>query len=442
MNFILKISEKKLLDFLILITIIIFYYKLFVVNEHYPLHDEIIALDRYIKWNNFLRKDAIGNHTINSFIAVILNSIFGYNFINLRLISFASLIIILLLFRARFNSLFHYLICILAVTSSNILFNYSYIFRGYYVAAFLSIMTFFYLKKYFYNTRNINNLRILFLLIFLQLFHSLFTIYIAIPSLIMVSISVLKNKVKKEIIYTYAFFIIITISVYILFFFIDGFVSLYNSSLNFDFLFKNFLNIFIPCIISGFENIFFSAYTPSYFLALKDVFKSMYYGSDSILVAEPFFLIIYLLAFFIAILNFIRFRMSDYLSNTVLLIFIFFILLFKAPPLRVHTGTIFFCLFFIIDNINNFKIPYKNIISKISFILCLVLIINVTPNKNFQQTREVVMKIDKYKSNCIDANNQLTQYEIWILINYYPNQCRYKYDRILKVNILYNNRVR
>ena len=83
-----NISEKKILNFLIISTIIVFFIKIFYLYEHYPLLDEVIALDRYLEWKNFLRKDHIGGHTINSFIGVILKSIFGYNFELLRFISF------------------------------------------------------------------------------------------------------------------------------------------------------------------------------------------------------------------------------------------------------------------------------------------------------------------------------------------------------------------
>ena len=438
MSILFKIKEKKLLDILLFITVIIFYYKIFVIYEHYPLHDEVIALDRYIEWKNFLRKDIIGNHTLNSFIAAILNSFFGYDFINLRLISFVSLILILLFFRLQFSSIFLYLIFLTVITSSNILFNYSYIFRGYYVAAFLSVAIFFFLKKYFNDTNNIKVLRILFFLIFLQFFHSLFTIYIAIPSLMIIFFTTLKKKITKEIIYSYIFFSTSVISIYILFSFIDGFVLLHNSNLTFDFLLKNFFNIFIPCTISGFEKIFFSELTESNFFAIKSVFESMYYGVSNIYVAEPFFLLIYLLSFLLAVFNLIKLKMTDHLSNTILLIFIFFILISKAPPLRAFTGSVFFCLFYIINYFSYYKLPYKNIISKISFVLCFALIINVSPNENFQQTKETVMRIDKFKTDCINANDKLSQYEIWVLINYYPNQCGYKYNKKLKANILYD----
>ena len=438
MTFLSNSNEKKLLNILLLLAVSIFYYKIFIVYDHYPLHDEIIALDRYTEWKNFLRRNTIGNHTINSLIAVIHNSIFGYDFINLRLISFVSFVGILLVFRFLYNSVFLFLIFIIVLTSSNILFNYTYIFRGYYTAALLAILTFFYLKKYFYNINNIKNLRILLFLIFLQLFHSLFTIYIAIPSLIMILFLVLKRKIIKESFFSIFLFIILIILTYILFAFIDGFVSLHNSDLNFNFLFQNLFSILIPCIIEGLRPMFFNEYAPIDFFSLTSVFRTMYFGADYILVSEPVFLIIYLSSFLIMLFNLIKSKMTDYFSITMLLIFVFFIITFTAPPLRVHTGTIYFCLFYIMNYMDNFTFFKKKIISKLSFILCIFFITTVSPNNDFQQTKKSILKIDEFKSDCLKANKMLNQYEIWILINYYPSYCKYKYDSNMKINILFN----
>ena len=437
MSFLPHINEKKLLNILLLLTVSIFYYKIFIIYDHYPLHDEIIALDRYTEWKNFLRRNFIGNHTINSLIAVIHNSIFGYDFINLRLISFVSFVGILLVFRFLYNSVFLFLIFIIVLTSSNILFNYTYIFRGYYTAALLATLTFFYLKRYFNNSSCIKNLRILLFLIFLQLFHSLFTIYIAIPSLIMILFIVIKQKIIKESFFSIVIFTISLILIYILFAFIDGFVALHNSDLNFNFLFKNFFSILIPCVIEGFGPMFFNEWAPKDFFALNSVFSAMYYGADYILVSEPVFLIIYLSSFLIMLFNLFKSKMTDYFSITMLLIFIFFILTFTAPPLRVHTGTIYFCLFYIMNSMYNFNLFNKKIISKLSFILCIFFITYVSPNNNFQQTKNSILKIDEFKSDCSKANKMLNQYEIWILINYYPSYCKYKYDSGMKINILF-----
>jgi len=355
----------------------------------------------------------------------------------LRLISFVSFVGILFVFRALYNNVFLYLFFIIAVTTSNIMFNYIYIFRGYYVAALLATLTFYYLDKYFKENYKKKFLRILLILILIQFTHSLLTIYVAIPSLCIIILISIKEKIIKKNIFDFSFFFLLLISIYIFYSFLEGFVILHNSDLNFNFLFKNFFMIFIPCVITGFKSMFFSNYTPSDFFILQDVFRAMFYGADDILVSEPIFLIIYISAIFVAILNLSKLKSNYYLSITILIIFIFFISIFKAPPLRAHIGSVIFCLFYLINCISVLNLSNNKILNKISFIICFFLIINVTPNKDFQQTKQEILKIDKYKFDCIKAREKLNQYEVWVMINYYPNNCNYKYDSDLKKNILF-----
>ena len=94
-------------------------------------------------------------------------------------------------------------------------------------------------------------------------------------------------------------------------------------------------------------------------------------------------------------------------------------------------------IFYLINCISVLNLSNNKILSKISFIICFFLITNVTPNTDFQQTKKEILKIDEYKFDCINANDKLNQYEVWVLINYYPNRCSYKYDSDLKENIIF-----
>tara|TARA_Y100000741_G_C18070581_1_gene484369 strand:- start:400 stop:720 length:321 start_codon:yes stop_codon:yes gene_type:complete len=101
----------------------------------------------------------------------------------------------------------------------------------------------------------------------------------------------------------------------------------------------------------------------------------------------------------------------------------------------------FFLLFYLLNEIKNFLSRFKNKnkfkINEISFIILLFLAILVSPNRNYEQFKDEIIKIDKYKENCGLANEFLTQKEIWILINFYPRACKYKYDSQLLKNITY-----
>lgn len=438
-----NISEKKILDFLILSTIIVFYFKIFYFYDHYPLLDEVIVLDRYLEWKSFLRKDHIGNHTINSFIGVILKSIFGYNFELLRFISFFCFILILLFFRLMFKNLYLYIFFISLIVLSNALFNYMYIFRGYYVHAFLCVASFYFLKKYFVHGRNQVNLNIILFLIFVQLAHSLLTIYIAVPIFILILIDNYKNNQIKNNILNYLLYLILPVFFsFLLYSFLEGFVVLHYGNLNFNFLFKNFFLIFLECVKKGFEMIFFSSYTTTNFFSLFNTITMLYHGYDDILISEPIILLIYFLSISFALFNCLRLKTFSYLDYLIVIIFVFFILLFKSPTLRVHIGISIFCLLYIINclelylpkiNVSDIKSYYIT-----SVVICFFVIFIASPNKDFQQLKNHVIKIDKYKHNCKIANTELNSSEKWVLINYYPDACKHRYDGKIQDNFLYD----
>jgi hypothetical protein len=68
----------------------------------------------------------------------------------------------------------------------------------------------------------------------------------------------------------------------------------------------------------------------------------------------------------------------------------------------------------------------------------IITLFNAEPNTKYNlQLNKEIKKINLIKKNCENANIFLTQYEIWILINFYPNDCKYYYDYENKINILY-----
>ena len=61
------------------------------------------------------------------------------------------------------------------------------------------------------------------------------------------------------------------------------------------------------------------------------------------------------------------------------------------------------------------------------------------PDENFYQTKIAIDKINSLKNNysCKEFNKELTEYEIWIVKNYYPNLCNYYYNFSNEKNVLY-----
>ncbi len=84
----LNFDNQTLVRGILLSTLIIFAYKIFLDFEHFPIHDEIITLDRYLRLDTFLLRTAPNNHVLLSLYGTIINSIFGYNFLILRICVF------------------------------------------------------------------------------------------------------------------------------------------------------------------------------------------------------------------------------------------------------------------------------------------------------------------------------------------------------------------
>ena len=92
------------------------------------------------------------------------------------------------------------------------------------------------------------------------------------------------------------------------------------------------------------------------------------------------------------------------------------------------------------------KNSFLNIIfrnSFLSFLFCTLSLIITIPyiniNNNYlQELKNKIKLIDNFKNDCDRSNKILDQDHIWILINFYPNRCYYKYDYLKKINIISN----
>lgn len=443
MSYNLKFFKLQSIDGLTLLISIILYFKFFILNDHIPLHDEVTAIERFTEWKNFLRKDGVNNHTLISFYGVIVRSIFGFDLSIFRLISFLSIVGIIFLFNRIFNNFFYFLLLILIIFNSNFLLNAINTFRGYYIYAFLSCLIFYFLILLDQNKQKINALRIILILSALLVINALYGLYIAAPTLIAIFLKMYKQKIlyKNGFIY----FVFPVFCLYLVFFFLDGLIINYNNNLNFNFLKNNIHLIFFENLKTGFLNIFFA--TPD--LVKNNHFKSYIYTfnrfingeNGAIYSKEYFYIFIYILAFIFLVIN--SFRKLFLIDLTVLLIFLFYFLVDKDPFIRVHSGTVYFCIFYIFYNLDKFvkiKLPMnykiKNLV--ISFFIILITL-NQNPDLKWQETKPSVIKINKTleTNNCEQANKILSQYEVWIVKNIFPHLCSSRYDFNNKMNILF-----
>ena len=444
MNYKSKFFRFKNIDILTFIVSLILYFKFFIINDQVPLHDEVTAIERFTEWKNFLRKDGVNNHTLISFYGAIVRSIFGFDLHIFRLISFFSFIGIIFLFNRIFNNFLYFLIFIIIIFNSNYLFNSLNTFRGYYIYAFLSCLIFYFLNLLDKNSKKTHVLKYIFIISTLLIINALYGLYIAVPVLI----SIFLSKYNEKEFYNngLVFLIIPVVCFYLVFFFLDGLVINNNSNLNYDFIKNNFHLIFFDNIKTGFINIFNA--TPdlvknNHFKSYIYTYKRFLYGENGVIYSnEYFYIFIYLLAFFFLLIS--CFRKLSLIDLTILFIFLFYFVVDKDPFIRVHSGTIYFCLFY---NFYNFEklmtfklvINYNRLKNLIICFLIIILTLYQKPDLKWQETKPSIVKIKKTfeNKNCEQANRILSQYEVWIVKNIFPNLCNSRYDFDRKINVLF-----
>jgi hypothetical protein len=431
-------------DILTFIISIILFFKFFILNEQIPLHDEVTAIERFTEWKNFLRKDGVNNHTLISIYGVLVRSIFGFDLSIFRFVSFFSFVGIIFLFNRIFNNYFYCLLFIFIVFNSNFLFNALNTFRGYYIYAFLSCLIFYFLVLLDQNSKRLNVLRYILILSALLIINALYGLYIAAPTLI----AIFFKKFKEKDLYKNGLIYLGTpvICFYLVFFFLDGLVINNNSNLNLDFLKNNFHLILFDNLKTGFINIFNA--TPD--LIKNNHFKSYIYtyhrflnGENGIIYSKEYiYIFIYILAFIFLLINCIR-RLC-LVDMTILFMFLFYFVVDKDPFIRVHSGTIYFSIFYIFYNFKGFfKLNlYKNNKKIKNIIICFFIVILTlyqNPDPKWQETKPSVMKIKRTleTKNCEQANKTLSQYEVWIVKNILPNLCNSQYDFDKKINVLF-----
>lgn len=441
----LKNKELLYLDIFIVASLIIIFLKFFVFAKIYPLHDELIIVERFTKLSSFLWRDNVSNHTLNSFLAVIIKSIFGYNLLYYRSISFLSFCFIIYFFRKSYPGVISYSILLILIFTSSILTNYIYIFRGYYIWAFLSVLNFFFLKKLFLNNFNNKYYNIVLFLNLLLVCHALFTLYIVVPIIFVISLKIVEEKDIKKVFNFFLFFFIPAIIFYFFIILLEGFVINFSyADHNFHFFIKNIYKIFSIGFLSGFKNIFFSTHLDQYeskgFFFLN-LFKSFVTG-NSIINPQYTILFIYLLSLPILLYRLCS-KKRTAIDFIIITIIIFFYIIHKIPELRVHIGIVFFFIFYIFDNIYKILLGLninKNIKHLLTFLMISFLIFKVQPDYRFSNdTKDSLNKIQSLMKNhsCDELNILLDEYQVWIVKNYYSKSCLSRYDFFQKKNILY-----
>jgi len=454
-NFYQNKKEKFFLDLIIFFTLIVLFIKFFILIEVYPLHDEVVIIERNTKWHSFLWRNYTSNHTINSFFAVIIKSIFGFNLLYYRFVSFIFFAFILILFRKLYPSLLLYCIFISIILSSQLLTNYIWIFRGYYSWAFFTVLNFFYLKKFIQNNFDNKNFNILLVINLILLCHAIFTLYIVVPTFICLFFIFIKNfeknkdfKVKEKIFNFFIFFLFPLISFYFLVITIEGFIINHWDNLTMKYFLSNIFNIIGDGFVPGFKSIFLNSHLNQYVpksnffvLLYTSLINNVLMTTNPQIEAQYTILGVYLISFFIFIFRALTKRF-DYLDLTLISVFLFFYFVHFVPEPRVHVGLVFFNIFYIFNNLYLFylkKFKINLLVTSLFLFLAIFSILNTKIDNRYYETKLAVDKINllKQKHNCNQLNYLLDEYEIWVMKNIYQKDCKFYYDFNNYKNILY-----
>lgn len=439
-------SETLFLNIFLVITIIVLFLKFFVLYPIYPSSDEIVQVERFTEWHNFLRREGLSNHTINAFLAVIIKSLFGYNILYYRFISFFCFCLIIYIFKKKYPSTLALSLFLFFIFSSPILTNYIYIFRGYYIWALLVVLNFYFLKKLMLNNFDNKNYNIILIINLIMACHALFTLYIVVPTIAAISLIVIKNKDITKIYNFFIFFLIPCSFFYFVVCVLEGFVNMFHDNLSLNYLLNNFFHVVQVGLPEGISKIFFSPHMQNF--EIKEniffgLYKSLIHYHNEYTDYQYTILGIYIISYCILLFRIIdkKFNITDLI---LIFIIIFFYILGFVPEQRVHVGIIFFFIFYIFDNVfNSILTVNKKIKLKYffySFIL-IFLLINVNPpdEKYSIHTKNEIIKVRKLKEihTCEQLNKLLNDHEIWVMKNLYSKDCSSKYDFVNKKNILY-----
>ena len=439
----LKYSNTFLINILILLSVIVLFFKFFIFIDFYPMHDELVIVERNTELQNFLWRNYTSNHTLNSVFAVIIKNIFGYNLLYYRFFSFLCFIGILLLCKRTYPNTLIFSLLIVFILSSNVLTNYIWIFRGYYIWGFLTVLNFFLLKSFYQNSFDNKNFKLLMLVNLILSCHALFVLYNVVPTMLYLLFIIVNRKDKEKFLYLILWFFCPLIIFYFIIIILEGFTILFWDNLNLKFLLNNFLLVIKNSFVPGFKEIFLNQHFDLYSTDKNiffEVFKKLI-NPPANMEPEYTFIFIYFVSFFILISKII-FKKYNYLDFIFLGMILFFYLIDKNPEPRQHTGIVFYLIFYILDFVYylNYKIKNEKMIGYSIYCISLFLLFNTSLNEKHIDTKKSIDKIKPLylKYDCNDLNDKLSDYEIWVLKNTHTFECNFYYDFQLNKNILIN----
>lgn len=374
----LRNFNHKRFDMLYLIIIIFFLLvRFFDEKDHFLEHDEVNTINLYTDIRSTFSKNVPNNHVLTSFFGFFINFIFGVDIKYLRLVSFLSFILIVLLLYLITQNIYAIFFLLVAYISSPILLTYSVLYRGYYLQALLFAIIFYILTSH--KIEFSNKVKLIFLLSNLLLIHIISSLYLLIPIggvllYLLLKTSQLNLREKFNLIWFYLFIPFILMHSIIIFI-----TTLFNNRISS----PQDLIVFIRDSEQGllsntiyvFSQIYFNTWVVDSPLTIEFLEN---FGKNNITLS-----LIFILAFFKSVYQ--LYKEPRPIDWIVLLFFVTFLIINKSPFDRVFTGLVFFFLFYLLFNLKtNNSYYYINYATKTFLLIAIIFFIsNINFFKNF-----------------------------------------------------------
>lgn len=383
---------------------IFYFYKLYLEVLIPPTGDELNAILVYTSnLKTLFVKNYPNNVTLFHLIGYFKTIFLGYDIIFYRSINFIFVLLhIWIIRKIGFNYfqilLFASFILITTFTIQNGLYI------GYTFTSFIFCLIFFLIKEI--DKKNVSYDKIIFFLLFIQIYNHLVNLYLIIPLLIIIFFSMSKKRFLRNFI---IYFCIPTLAFYLFSILLTGVALLKIQQTDLSFVIEFFLNNFLEIFITGFEGIFFYK---KYAIAEKFniiLFIINLYQFDKIILS------VFILSFVISILSLKNYKTS-YVHFIMLLHFITIIIINKDPSPRIFGGFTAFYLLIIFEYFRNIKtniIPDYFITKYIFLLILFYLLFNFNYYEKISKSiyaKNISYQADKLSKNILYKNCRLHNY--------------------------------
>lgn len=425
-----NISFDLYLFFGLIIFLII---KIFILNYHYVEHDEVVNLTTYYYKESIFLKNFPNNHFYISLLGVLAEFMVGTNIVFLKFLNFLTFPTILLILYNSFKKKFFVYILFLIFLLSEVLFDYSYLLRGYYISSLLFCYVFYLIFKNFSKPID-SDLKIIFVICALQIINNISSLYLVIPIILAIFFNFKSYSFDKKFIFFLIYFLSIfiflnTIQILITGLYLHGIYDM--KPIVSEYIIQNFTNIYA----SGFEAIYFD-YTLN---------RMSLFGNFSYLITDVknnvILYFIFFTSFLILFKNILRKKLIifDYIT---FYFFLFFVLLNKLPPERVYVGFVYFFIFYIFYFFKNFEFKIK----QFNYLILILSFTLISFKDNFlyrsealNLKKDIEIKLIK-EFKCHLKNQNLSEIETHVYYYLYLKNCDKKRNLNEFVKFYRNNK--